>query len=267
MVTMNLDFASPTGSAETQTLDFVTLIFTCFAAHRNRFSAFLKDIVCGTQIAIMVTDNHSAKRVRLSPREPTLEPPTPSLTESGSEISSDSSSEESDSSEEETSEEEDAQDPTALERNSTLNCMTPSDTESTSDADQDEDTPVSNTTPFGSNFPLSERLASFLPQMKAANENLEELRRTGRLQEVTLDEVEEGRPHIEMNLGLGVLEEKNGSGSSSESEEEEDDPETTAQASSESHTQGPKATHVLDKLMGQPKAKRKSVIQEVTDTG
>ncbi|PYH99310.1 hypothetical protein BO71DRAFT_437431 [Aspergillus ellipticus CBS 707.79] len=73
---------------------------------------------------------------------------------------------------------------------------------------------------------LMARLSSFLPQMKSANEHLEREIAAGRGRDVMLEEEEgdeegdeegaeeegegEGRQYIEMNLGLGVLEEKDG---------------------------------------------------------
>ncbi|KAL6234474.1 hypothetical protein BDW75DRAFT_163939 [Aspergillus navahoensis] len=62
---------------------------------------------------------------------------------------------------------------------------------------------------------LLSRLSAFLPQMKSANENLEREIAAGRGKEIRLDddvdEESDGQregQYIEMNLGLGVLEEK-----------------------------------------------------------
>ncbi|KAJ5491123.1 hypothetical protein N7539_002690 [Penicillium diatomitis] len=56
---------------------------------------------------------------------------------------------------------------------------------------------------------LLSRLSAFLPKLKDANEDLEKEIAAGRGQEMVLDSVDEdGKDYIEMNLGLGVLEEK-----------------------------------------------------------
>ncbi|CEO58900.1 hypothetical protein PMG11_03595 [Penicillium brasilianum] len=71
---------------------------------------------------------------------------------------------------------------------------------------------------------LLSRLSSFLPQMKNANEDLEREIAAGRGQEMVLDSVDDdGKDYIEMNLGLGVLEEKRGDSEDSSSGDEGDD--------------------------------------------
>ncbi|KAF2659635.1 hypothetical protein K491DRAFT_564385, partial [Lophiostoma macrostomum CBS 122681] len=90
-------------------------------------------------------------------------------------------------------------------------------------------------------------LKDFLPQLKAANEELEAAKRAGTLKEKTIeDDGDEqdrgGRQYIEMDLGLGVLEEQHpdadGDSSSSESDSDED----------RVDTQKPK--DIMGKLMG-----------------
>lgn len=70
---------------------------------------------------------------------------------------------------------------------------------------------------------LEDRLKFFLPQLAEANGRLEQ---QGERAKFSMEDVGEGEPHIEMNLGLGVLKEVGGkeeeSGSGSESESEED---------------------------------------------
>ncbi|KAL6703551.1 hypothetical protein ACN47E_009576 [Coniothyrium glycines] len=52
-------------------------------------------------------------------------------------------------------------------------------------------------------------LKDFLPQLKAANEELEAQKKAGTLKSLdTTEETDEGAPYIEMDLGLGVLEAK-----------------------------------------------------------
>ncbi|KAF9700522.1 hypothetical protein EKO04_001895 [Ascochyta lentis] len=106
-------------------------------------------------------------------------------------------------------------------------------------------------------------LKDFLPQLKAANEELEAQRKEGTLKKREIDTVdaEEDEQYIEMNLGLGVLKMKdadNSSDSSSDSDNdsdsEMDDVEDTA-----------KEKDVLGKLMGQEKTKEAAGIQEVNE--
>lgn len=66
---------------------------------------------------------------------------------------------------------------------------------------------------------LHQRLSTFLPNLAAANDELEVERAAGRLGERNIETVDDDE-YIEMNLGLGVLEEKgldrNGTGSDSD---------------------------------------------------
>lgn len=84
-------------------------------------------------------------------------------------------------------------------------------------------------------------LKDFLPQLKAANEELEAQKKAGSLK--SLDSVEaheEGEPYIEMDLGLGVLEEKDPNANS------DDDSASDAE-------DGDKEKDVLGRLMGREK--------------
>ena len=70
---------------------------------------------------------------------------------------------------------------------------------------------------------LQARLHNLLPRMRAANRVLEAEREEGRLCERDIENVGDGLGYVEMNLGLGVLEEKDGRGigSSADSNESE----------------------------------------------
>ncbi|KAI9882720.1 MAG: hypothetical protein M1823_005526 [Watsoniomyces obsoletus] len=70
---------------------------------------------------------------------------------------------------------------------------------------------------------LLTRLQSFIPELAQANQELDTDRLEGRLESKQLDRVDEGESHIEMNLGLGVLEDKRDDSLSSSSEEDDDD--------------------------------------------
>ncbi|KAJ5291379.1 hypothetical protein N7478_000630 [Penicillium angulare] len=72
------------------------------------------------------------------------------------------------------------------------------------------------------NSELLSRLSAFLPKMKSANEDLEKEIAAGRGKDVVLDEVEDNKDYIEMNLGLGVLEEKRDNEDSSEDQDNKD---------------------------------------------
>ena len=63
---------------------------------------------------------------------------------------------------------------------------------------------------------LEDRLKAFLPQLAEANSRLQK----GGEGEYSMEVVGEDEPHIEMDLGLGVLEETNGDGRSESDEEE-----------------------------------------------
>ena len=70
----------------------------------------------------------------------------------------------------------------------------------------------------------------FLPALAAANQSLEVEREEGRLEARNLEAVdeEEGGQYIEMNLGLGVLEEKGARSESEKSEQSEGGDEASA---------------------------------------
>lgn len=114
-------------------------------------------------------------------------------------------------------------------------------------------------------------LKDFLPQLKAANEELEAQKKAGTLKSLDAEVTEDGEPYIEMvgattaakeapllivdqDLGLGVLEAKNpnaheSSGSDTDSDTEE----------------GDKETNRLDKLMGRGNTETMVGIEVVQD--
>ncbi|KAL4956715.1 hypothetical protein BDW69DRAFT_181278 [Aspergillus filifer] len=106
------------------------------------------------------------------------------------------------------------------------------------------------------------KLSAFLPQMKSANEDLQREIEAGRGKELRLEEEEgedkeggesggEGKQYIEMNLGLGVLEEKRPG-----DDDEEFKPAVQSSAGD---------TDLLDRLMGKEKtdSKEKPNIQDL----
>lgn len=110
---------------------------------------------------------------------------------------------------------------------------------------------------------LSERLKAFLPQMAAANVELEKDRAAGKLAQMSLENVGEDDEHyIEMNLGLGVLKEKNPNKTDSDSEMEEDSDDEMDTAADDQKT---REENILGKLMGKKKTKTGPGIQEVPD--
>ncbi|KAH7067262.1 hypothetical protein BKA63DRAFT_570572 [Paraphoma chrysanthemicola] len=97
-------------------------------------------------------------------------------------------------------------------------------------------------------------LKEFLPQLKAANDELEAQRKAGTLDSKMIDagEEEDAEQYIEMDLGLGVLEEK--------------DPNADDDSSSDSDDTldgNEKEKDVLGKLMGRTNRKKPVVVQEV----
>ncbi|KAL4875364.1 hypothetical protein BJY04DRAFT_165538 [Aspergillus karnatakaensis] len=97
---------------------------------------------------------------------------------------------------------------------------------------------------------LFSRLSAFLPQMKTANDDLQREIDAGRGKDIRLDnDEEEGDSHddeegqyIEMNLGLGVLEEKR-----------PDDERNPLEGDSKDSRSTGSETNVLDHLMGKEK--------------
>ncbi|KAL4917538.1 hypothetical protein BDW62DRAFT_201568 [Aspergillus aurantiobrunneus] len=110
---------------------------------------------------------------------------------------------------------------------------------------------------------LLSKLSAFLPQMKTANEDLQKEIAAGCAKDIQLDDADENDDHgngqyIEMNLGLGVLEEKREGDDSNSGE-------------GEARDSGPhdpsEDTHLLDQLMGKQKtsSSEKPSIQDLGD--
>lgn len=99
---------------------------------------------------------------------------------------------------------------------------------------------------------LGGRLRDFLPALAAANQDLEVERREGRLEERDIERVDEGEggQYIEMDLGLGVLEERVHGEGSSEGEEE-------SGSDGDGEDGMGKEPDVLGRLLGRGKRKEK----------
>ena len=101
---------------------------------------------------------------------------------------------------------------------------------------------------------LEDRLKSFLPQLAEANNKLQQ----GGANGFSMEDVKEDEPHIEMNLGLGVLKEMNGKdgeeADSSEDEGYEDDVASPERKRREKD--------IMGKLMG-GREKQAASIQEI----
>jgi len=112
---------------------------------------------------------------------------------------------------------------------------------------------------------LQSRLSVFLPQLAAANRSLDEDGGS-----YNIEDIEDDEQHIEMNLGLGVLEEKREDDTSSsdessedESELEEEDVDMPVSSGAAKREQSDRDTHVMDKLLGQRRGLQKGGIAEV----
>ncbi|KAK8220018.1 hypothetical protein M8818_000434 [Zalaria obscura] len=106
--------------------------------------------------------------------------------------------------------------------------------------------------PASSSHDLRSRLSSFLPQLAAANAELEQLAQNGGLEGKRFEDVDEGAEggYIEMELGLGVLEEKREGGEYGDDADEEDE-------------EGEDEDDHLGRLMGQVRKGQNLGIQEV----
>ena len=102
---------------------------------------------------------------------------------------------------------------------------------------------------------IKARLSAFLPQLAAACNSMED--------------VEDGEQHIEMNLGLGVLEEKQEGDSSSSDEssecesEEADEDDVPVSSGVVKRTKDDTDTKVMDKLLGQRRDRRRGGVEEM----
>lgn len=111
---------------------------------------------------------------------------------------------------------------------------------------------------------LQARLSALLPQLATANE---ELSKDGARH--SMEDVEDGEQHIEMDLGLGVLEEKrdgdSGSDENSSGDESEwlEDLEAPISSGTVKREQDGRDTQVMDKLLGQHHGQRKAGIEDL----
>ncbi|KAJ5188872.1 hypothetical protein N7491_005193 [Penicillium cf. griseofulvum] len=93
------------------------------------------------------------------------------------------------------------------------------------------------------------RLSAFLPKMRDANEDLQRQIEAGKAGDLVLDNADEnGGQYIEMDLGLGVLEEKRDGDSSSG--EESDDEEPKGATGAGKNPQEMNDSDIIGKLMG-----------------
>lgn len=90
---------------------------------------------------------------------------------------------------------------------------------------------------------LEDRLKSFLPQLAEANSKLDQDGGKGQ----NIEDVKDDEPHIEMSLGLGLLEEKSGKEGEEEDSSEDEGEGDEAGESSEKRR---KEKDVMGKLMG-----------------
>ncbi|CDM34147.1 hypothetical protein DTO013E5_727 [Penicillium roqueforti] len=96
---------------------------------------------------------------------------------------------------------------------------------------------------------LLSRLNAFLPKMKDANENLQKQIEAGEAGDLVLDNADENaEQYIEMDLGLGVLEEKRDGDSSSD--EESDDEGSNGVTGTGETPQEMNDSDIIGKLMG-----------------
>ncbi|KAK4554318.1 hypothetical protein LTR86_008526 [Recurvomyces mirabilis] len=110
---------------------------------------------------------------------------------------------------------------------------------------------------------LQARISALLPRLRDANALLEEDGGTS----FSMEEVDEDEQHIEMDLGLGVLEEQNGSESDDSSGEEDDglmEQEQPVFSDAVNSAHESKEGHAMERLMGRSKGEHREVgIREV----
>jgi len=150
-----------------------------------------------------------------------------------------------------------------------------SSSEESSDYETDEEVvtlggpkkpPIGNNSDLTAAQQLQARIAALLPQLQAANEEL-----IDGAPGQSMEDVDDGEQHIEMNLGLGVLEEQregdsDSSDDSSDSdeeslcEEEEGVPISSGAVSREPDEREP---NIMRKLLGQKNDRRKPGIEDL----
>ncbi|KAF2742057.1 hypothetical protein M011DRAFT_472550 [Sporormia fimetaria CBS 119925] len=100
-------------------------------------------------------------------------------------------------------------------------------------------------------------LKDFLPQLKAANEELEAERRAGTLRDREIEVHDDAEDHyIEMDLGLGVLEERDSDAAGA----------SGSSSASSSDTEEHKKADVMGKLLGRREPAEKASIEEIDET-
>lgn len=106
---------------------------------------------------------------------------------------------------------------------------------------------------------LRSRLEDLLPRLAASNEMLESEEGVGG----SMEDVEEGQQHIEMNLGLGVLEEQNEDSEKSikESSDKHENDVTDQQRSEDGDP------NAMNELLGRSHTKAKAGIESLDDDG
>ena len=98
--------------------------------------------------------------------------------------------------------------------------------------------------------------------MAAANAELEKLAQEGGLEGKRLEDVGEGDEYVEMELGLGVMEQKKEGEESSEDSEDDDEDEKEEKNKQKEKEQ--KEKDILGRLMGHKQGREKAAgIQEV----
>ncbi|KAH0350792.1 hypothetical protein KCU83_g4670, partial [Aureobasidium melanogenum] len=119
---------------------------------------------------------------------------------------------------------------------------------------------------------LQSRLQAFLPQMAAANAELEKLAKEGGLEGKRLEDVGEGDEYVEMELGLGVMEQKkegeessdDSSAESSEDSGEDSSEDDEVDDNEKQKEKEQKEKDILGRLMGHKQGREKAAgIQEV----
>lgn len=93
---------------------------------------------------------------------------------------------------------------------------------------------------------LEDRLKAFLPQLAEANDLLGK----GNAKEHSMEDVGDDEPHIEMSLGLGLLEEKNGKEGEGQEESDSEDDEGMDGSGEDAVEKKRKEKDVMGKLMG-----------------
>ncbi|OJD10800.1 hypothetical protein AJ78_08285 [Emergomyces pasteurianus Ep9510] len=118
---------------------------------------------------------------------------------------------------------------------------------------------------------LRSRLTSFLPQLRVANENLEKEIAAGNAAGVELSQSEDTEidgQYIEMNLGLGVLEEQRGESGSLTSTDTEStisyDEDNSARPATKKQPKPHHDMNVMNKLMGNKPETKRPTIEDIT---